>query len=114
MVTLVCLPVAIFILLFTVIGIPLAIFALFGYILGLYLSKVFMGVFIGDEILGVFSKRDLSPIWSLILGLIVLTLLAKIPYLGWPVRILTMVFGLGAILLSRRTLYRQAKAKELI
>ncbi len=107
------LPIAIFVLLLTVFGIPLAVFALFGYLLALYLSKVFIGVFIGGKVLGIF-KKGLSPIWSLILGLIILTFLAKVPYLGWPVRMITIVFGLGALLLSRRTLYLQAKAKELI
>ncbi len=108
---LICLPVAIFILLLTVIGLPLAVFVLFGYILGLYLSKIFVGVFIGGKILGIFFKKSLSPIWSLVLGLIILTLLAKVPYLGWPVRILTLIFGLGALLISRRALWLQARAK---
>jgi len=114
LIALICLPIAIFILLLTVIGLPLAVFLLFGYILALYLSKVFVGVFIGGKILGIFFKKGLSPIWYLILGLIILTLLAKVPYLGWPVRILTIIFGLGSLLLSRRALYLQAKAKELI
>lgn len=113
LIVLICLPAAIFILLLTVIGIPLAVFTLFAYLLALYLSKVFVGIFIGGKVLGIF-KKGLSPIWSLILGLVILTLLAKVPYLSWPVRILTIIFGLGSLLLSRKTLYLQAKARELI
>ncbi len=99
----VCIPIAILILLFTVIGIPIAVIALFAYVILIYIAKIPVAAFVGDRIFKFLGKQgEPSLIWSMILGFIVLTILLNIPYLEWLVYFIVLFTGFGAILLSQR------------
>ncbi len=99
----VCIPIAILILLFTVIGIPLAVIALFAYVILIYVAKIPVAAFVGDKILKFLGKQGEPPlIWSMILGLFVLTILLNIPYLEWLIYFVVLFTGFGAILLSQK------------
>lgn len=99
----VCIPIAILILLFTVIGIPIAVIALFAYVVLIYIAKIPVATFVGDRILRFLIKpREPSLIWSMLLGLVILTVLLNIPYLKWPIYFVVLFTGFGAILLSQR------------
>jgi hypothetical protein len=82
-------------------GISVAL-ALFGLALG-YLSKIIVAYLLGALLLGqlpgiIWGRR----FWMLLLGLLILVLLLSIPFLGWVLSILTIMFGLGAIFLQLR------------
>jgi cytoskeletal protein CcmA (bactofilin family) len=99
----VCIPIAILILLFTVIGIPIAIIALFAYVILFYVAKIPVATFMGDKIFKFLGKQgEPSLIWSMILGLVILTILLNIPYLKWPIHFVVLFTGFGAILLSQK------------
>lgn len=99
----VCIPIAILILTVTVIGIPIAIIALFAYAILVYIAKIPVATFVGEKIIKALGKQgEPSLIWSMLLGLVVLTLLLNIPYLEWPIYFVVLFTGFGAILSSQR------------
>ena len=97
----VCIPIAILILFFTIIGIPIAVISLFAYVILIYVARIPVAAFVGDKIFKFLGKQgEPSLIWSMILGLIALTILLNIPYLKWPAYFVVLFTGFGAILLS--------------
>ena len=95
----VCIPIAILILLVTLIGIPLAVISIFGYLVLFYLAKVFVGMAVGEKLILALKKQGgASWVWSLLLGLIILTILTNLPYLGWIFYVVILFAGFGAAL----------------
>ncbi len=88
-------PIAALILLITVIGIPVSFLSMLLYIVLLYLSRIFAGYFLADL---AFEKFDvkLHPVLKALIGVLVLALIFKIPYIGWLVHLAAVIFGSGA------------------
>ena len=100
-------PVAILIALITVVGIPISLIALVIYLIAIYLTQLFIGLLLGRLIIGLFkgvTENKGVLIGSLALGFAILTLIKLIPYLGFVIGLATVLFGLGAILVSERQL----------
>lgn len=91
--TLIAVPVAIIILLAIFIGIPIALILLALYIFAIYIGKIFVGLAIGKLI----SKDEWSPIWAMTLGVIIISIICLVPYLGGLVGFVAMLLGLGSI-----------------
>jgi len=103
-------PVAAIMVCFTVIGIPVALIALALYAIAIYLSQVFVGLFIGRWIIGRFREVESKAIMvgALASGLVILTILRLIPYLGFWIGLAVALFGLGAMLVSETKSRAQA------
>jgi len=99
-------PVAAIITLITVVGVPVALIGLTLYGIGIYISQIAIGLFIGYWIISSFSKVESRGVLvgALALGFAILTLLKLIPYIGFPLWLATVLFGLGAMALSEKTL----------
>jgi cytoskeletal protein CcmA (bactofilin family) len=109
----ICIPIAILVLMVTVIGIPVAIISLFAYLVLAYVAKIPVATFLGEKILKALGARENpSLIWSMILGLVVLTLFLNIPYLEWPIYFVVLFTGFGAIITSQRRSGAQGKSGE--
>jgi len=80
----------------TVIGLPLAIILAGLYILVIYLSNIVVGIILGNYIL-----KGRGMFFSLALGLLILTLIYKAPFFGGIISLITLIFGSGAIVLSK-------------
>jgi len=101
----ICIPIAVVILFFTVIGIPISIIATFVFLILFYLSKIFVGTALGEKILTGFKKDKEAPLgWSLIVGLIIISVLTWIPFFGWLIYLVVVFIGFGAGLLARKHL----------
>ena len=99
----VCVLIAVVILLISVIGIPIAVIALFAYAVLVYVAKIPVATFLGERIIKALGKEGQpSLIWSMLLGLVVLTLALNIPYLEWLIYFVVLFAGLGAIISSKR------------
>jgi len=99
----VCIPIAILILIITIIGIPIAIIALFAYAILIYIAKIPVATFLGEKLIRALGKQgEPSLIWSMLLGLVLLTILLNIPYLEWFIYFVVLFTGFGAILISQR------------
>ena len=99
-------PIAAIMVCFTVIGIPVGLIALVLYAIAIYISQVFVGLFIGRWIIGRFRETESKAIMvgALASGLVILKLLGLIPYLGFWVGLAIALFGLGAVLVSETKL----------
>ncbi len=99
----VCIPIAILLLMLSVLGIPIALISLFAYAVLIYIAKIPVATALGGKIIKAFGKQgEPSLIWSMLLGLIVLTFLLNIPYLEWLLYFIVLFTGFGAILISCR------------
>lgn len=73
-------PFLIFVLFMTVVAIPLALILIAVYLIYIYLSILFSTYFIGEKIMGYFSKN--SSYLILLVGLVAYGLLTSIPIIG--------------------------------
>lgn len=98
--TVVLIPIFSILLLFTVIGIPLSFILLSLYGLVLYVSKIIFSVFIGFWFQKRFNWSNAQSFWLFLLGLIVLSILGTLPFVGWILSFFVAFFGMGSIILS--------------
>lgn len=93
-------PVAILILLLLVFTIPVALMALAAYFILLYLSSVFTALALGDYLFGMLQKSGSARnlIWPLLLGVVVVMLVSKIPFVGWLFSLAIISFGMGSFI----------------
>jgi cytoskeletal protein CcmA (bactofilin family) len=108
---LIVVPIALFILLFFIVTIPVSLTVLFIYLLGLYLAKIFVGLAIGRWIFGYF-KWMRNDFLALLVGLLIVMLLALIPVIGWLLRFLYILFGLGAAVMSIFRMIESGRKQE--
>jgi len=95
---LVVVPVGIVISFLTLVGIPAGIIAALLYAIFLYVSRMYIGVWIGRKLLG-FIKKSLATsfFWPFLVGTILITLLSLIPFVGWLFRLFLLLISLGAM-----------------
>jgi hypothetical protein len=90
-------PIAALILLATVIGIPVSFLSMLLYIVLIYLSRVFAGYFLAELAFNKFGV-ELHPVLKALIGVLVLALIFKIPYIGWLIHLAAVIFGSGAFI----------------
>lgn len=96
-------PLAIFIMLITIIGVPLAVLTAITYGVGLYLGKLFVAIATGGFVFSLFKgkkkkKKEGGPFWlTLIVGVFVVYIILAIPILDIFVALLIYILGLGTI-----------------
>jgi cytoskeletal protein CcmA (bactofilin family) len=105
-IALVCIPVAAMILVVTLIGLPLGLVLLFAFFALLPVGYVVAAVALGDGVLER-AKPAASAVISWRVGaaalaVLVLALLARVPYLGVLVALAALLIGLGAMVLQLR------------
>ena len=107
-------PIAAIITLVTVVGVPVGLIGLALYGIAIYLSQIAVGLFIGYWIISSFSKVESRGVLvgALALGFAILTLLKLIPYIGFPLWLATVLFGIGAMALSEKTLRAKVQQPE--
>jgi uncharacterized membrane protein len=79
----------------------------------LYWARIYAIGRIGEFILARLRPAS-SRASAFVLGLFVYYLLAIIPFIGWLVVPLVMLFGLGAELIARKQFYTTARTQGLI
>lgn len=105
-IALVCIPIAALILLFTIIGAPLALAAVALYLALLLVGYVSTGIGVGEWALRSFAQaRTAQRVWRIgaaVLGVLVVSMLGRLPYVGTVVVFLALLIGLGALVLQAR------------
>ena len=102
LVTIVCMPIAVVLLMLTIVGIPFAFMLLlvwpmiliFGYLAGV--------MAVSDAIAGPSADAKGRRIFLLAMGLGVMLLFARVPFAGWFIGMLLLVMGVGAMALSAK------------
>jgi hypothetical protein len=108
-------PIAVVIACITIIGIPIGLTGLVLYGIALYISQVVAGLFIGSWIVGRSSKTESRGlmIGALTIGLVILGLVNLIPFIGFPIFLVTAIFGIGSIFVSEKTLRARGPDKSI-
>jgi len=89
-------PVLAVLLMVTVAGIPLGFISLFLYAVSLMISKTFISLFVGKNIL----PNQKNEILVFLLGVTIVTIATKLPFVGPLISFLALTIGLGAMTLS--------------
>jgi predicted anti-sigma-YlaC factor YlaD len=89
-------PVAIVIIAVTLVGFPLSLMLVALYLVAIYLAKIWVGAFLGRIVLKPSGATTGDWLLGLLVGLLILTIVGFIPYLGGLVRLGVVCLGLGA------------------
>ncbi len=110
LVFLVVVPVGIVMSFITLVGIPAGIITGLLYGIFIYVSRIYMGVWVGRKLLGYFKESfTTSFFWPLVVGTVIIALLILIPFLGWLMRLFFILIGLGAMWI---VIWRSVKPAE--
>jgi cytoskeletal protein CcmA (bactofilin family) len=105
-IVLACVPVAVVVLLVTVVGIPLALLLLLAYPILLLVGYELTAIGIGDLVMQRFvAGRAQSSVWracAAAAAVLLVALLAQVPILGTLLAFLALLIGLGALVLQWR------------
>ena len=80
----------------TLVGIPLSLMLFAVYLAAIYLAKIWVGAFLGRILLRPAGATKGDWLLGLLVGLLLLTIVGFIPYLGGLVRLGMVCLGLGA------------------
>jgi cytoskeletal protein CcmA (bactofilin family) len=89
-------PVAMVVAAITLIGIPISLMLFAVYLAAIYLAKVWVGAFLGRILLNPSGATKGDWLLGLLVGLLILTIVGFVPYLGGLVRLGVVCLGLGA------------------
>lgn len=89
-------PVAMVVIAITLVGFPISLMLLALYLAAIYLAKVWVGAFLGRILMKSSGATNLDWLLRLLVGLLILTIVGFIPYLGGLVRLGVVCLGLGA------------------
>ena len=89
-------PVAIVVIAITLVGLPLSLMLLAMYLAAIYLAKIWVGAFLGRILLKPSGPTKGDWLLGLLVGLLILTIVGFIPYLGGLVHLGVVCLGLGA------------------
>jgi hypothetical protein len=89
-------PVAIILTAITLVGLPVSLIVLAVYLPAIYLAQIWVGAFLGRMLLKPAGDAKSDWLMGLLVGLLVLTIVGHIPYLGGLVHLGVVCLGLGA------------------
>ncbi len=113
LVALISIPIAAVLLMITIIGIPIGLLALIGYVALLLVGYVWLAVVVGGMLLDrVKPETAALTAWragAAVLAMLVLAILARVPFVGGLVHLTALVVGVGMIV---AVAFRQSSAAE--
>lgn len=89
-------PLIILVAAITLVGIPISLMLLASYFTAIYLAKIWVGAFLGHSLLKLSGTTKRDWLVGLLVGLLILTTIGFVPYLGGLVGPLVLCLGLGA------------------
>ena len=111
--SLVVVPTLFLILLLTVIGSPIAVILIILYGILVYIAKILVGFLLGEKIVTLIDKKkEVSMVWSVVFGLVILLILFQIPFVGSIINFVATLFGLGGLALYLKKVYLASRKKS--
>ena len=104
-------PLLILLCMVTVLGIPIGLMLSAMYLVTLYLGRVFVMLWAGQRLLGLIRGSP-SGAWTFVTGLIAYFIVSLIPLIGGLVTMVTMVTGLGAVLITKKELVQRLRERH--
>ena len=113
--SIIVIPVAVAILFAILVGFPVAVFGVYVYSILWYLSSIFVALVLGEMVLKLFKKEGEKSLYlSFIIGIIILFIVGFIPILNFFVRLFTLLFGFGAIVMGTWYLIKEMREKGMV
>jgi cytoskeletal protein CcmA (bactofilin family) len=100
LVAIVCVPIAVVLLMLTVVGIPFAFMLLLSWPMILIFGYLAGVMAVSDAVAGPSADAKGRRIFLLAMGLGVMVLFARVPFAGWCIGMLLLVMGVGAMALN--------------
>jgi len=91
-------PMVFVLLMLTMIGIPLAFILLLALVLLCFLAKFLVAIIFGAALFDLIEKKDINLYLKMIVGLVAYYVLVSVPFLGWFVRIVVGLLGIGVVI----------------
>ncbi len=95
-------PVGAAVVMMTLVGLPVGIIAVLLFTVALYVAKLPIAAWAGDQLLARAGRPEASPYAAMAVGILALYLLFEIPWLGGLFWLAATWLGLGAMVLSGR------------
>jgi hypothetical protein len=90
-------PAAIVVSAITLVGLPTSLMLLMAFLPALYLTKIWVGAFLGRALLKSAGETKSDWLLGLLVGLLILTVVRYVPYLGGLIHFGVICLGLGAL-----------------
>jgi cytoskeletal protein CcmA (bactofilin family) len=100
LVAIVCVPIAVVLLMLTIVGIPFAFMLLLSWPMILIFGYLAGVMAVSDAVAGPSAQAKGRRIFLLAMGLGVMLLFARVPFAGWCIGMLLLVMGVGAMALN--------------
>lgn len=84
-------------LMITLIGFPLALIILALWLTTIYVGKILVAIALGQKVLSLIQKTSDKNIQAMIIGVIIIWLIAGIPYVGWLFCLAASILGIGGL-----------------
>lgn len=105
-------PIAFIALLITVIGIPFALIGMALLMIFAYMAKFFAIFWVGQKLLPNSKAGDSYK--QFLLGFVIFAVLVFIPIIAGLTKLLALLFGLGAMLISCKSLHKKLQTEKLV
>jgi hypothetical protein len=112
-IALVGIPIIALVLVITLLGAPIGIIMMGLYIVTLYIARVYAMTCLGQLLLRRTSDSS-SLAWSFVVGLAVYAILTLVPIVGEIVTTVTVLFGLGALLMTKAGLVVALRKEQVV
>ena len=106
-------PLVILVCTVTVVGIPIGVLLGAMYLVTAYLGRVFVILWVGQRIVRSLSGNP-SLVWGFVTGLFLYGFLSLIPFIGQLVTLVTVVAGLGAVMMTKKELVDTLREQRVV
>jgi cytoskeletal protein CcmA (bactofilin family) len=106
-------PLVAFLCMASVLGVPIGLMLGAMYFVTLYLGRVFVLLWLGQRLLRLVSVSS-SATRAFVTGLIAYFILSLVPLVGGLITVVTIVTGLGAILITKKELVMRLREQQLV
>jgi hypothetical protein len=108
-------PIAAIIALVTLIGCPLAYILMLMWLLVLFFGKLTAISIIGMKIVRIKDKSGFLKVYgAFALGVLIYVIIGLIPIIGWVLKLLLIVIGIGALTMYEKELFDMLRKKKLV
>ena len=112
--TLILTPLIAILFLVTIVGMPVGFLLIVAYFFCIFFAKIFVSLVVGNKLISMVSREKYHHAVVLGLGLLVYLIVSSIPVLGSVMVLLTVIMGIGAMLLAKIEYYRLLADKKMI
>jgi len=111
---LIIVPIVTILLLITIIGIPLSLILFIIYIVTIYISRIYVGYWVGGYVLKKLKIETRFRVLTMAFGLLIVLIGINIPIIGIFIHLVVLLLGLGAIVLTEYDIYKKLKEEKVI